>query len=77
MSILRTNINGKDLIIEKRALAPNVFAFYICLSTDPKTFPMVYSKDTQNWIFVDKMTFVELIEMESEISDSIRNWEHV
>jgi hypothetical protein len=75
MSILRSTINGKEVIIQKRQLAPGVFAYFVSFAFDPTSFPMVLNKETKNWIFVDKMTFVELIELESGISDIIKKME--
>lgn len=75
MSLLRKNINSIDLVMEKRELAPNVFCYMVWLQNDTVLFPMIYKKEFGGWFFVDKMTPIEFLEIEKEISNSIEVFE--
>ncbi len=71
MAIFRKTINGLPLVMESKELAPNILIYMISIQGDPIQFPMVYKKENGGWIFVDKMTLLEFMEREKEISDAI------
>jgi hypothetical protein len=77
MNLFRTNINGIDLVIEKKELSPQVFCYMVSMQNDPKMFPMIHKKEFGGWFFVDKMTFVEFMEIEKSISLAIEKHEGI
>lgn len=75
MSLLRQHIQGLDLVMEKRELAPHVFCYMVSVANDPIVFPMIFKAEYGGWFFVDKMTLVELVAIEKEISAAIEAFE--
>jgi hypothetical protein len=75
MALIQKNIRGIELIMEKRELAPSVFCYMVSMQRDPALFPMIYKKEFGGWFFVDKMTLLEFVEREKEISDVIEEYE--
>ena len=71
MAIIRKTIGGLPLVMESKELAPGVPIYMVSIQGDPIQFPMVYKKEHGGWIFVDKMTLLEFMEREQEISEAI------
>jgi hypothetical protein len=71
MSTIRKKIAGLPLVMERKDLAPNVITFMISVEGDLVQFPMVYKKEFGGWIFVDKMTPIDFVERQKEISDEL------
>lgn len=71
MATYKKTIRELPLIFESQHLTPDVRIFMISVEGDPLKFPMIYKKEFGGWFFVDKMTLIEFVDREKEISAAI------
>ena len=70
MSILKTTINGLPLHLERKELAPGIPVLMVSIQGDLKQFPMIFKKEFGGWFFVDKMTVLDFVSIQKEISEA-------
>jgi len=69
--IITRLIGEMQITIERRDLQPGVPVYMVSAKGDPAQFPIIHRPEFGGWLFVDKMTPIDFVQIGREIGDVI------